>query len=100
VFWFQLVIVAVVLFAVSAVAAGRGGSIGEAYPDRPDLRLPADRQVEPADVAGVRFSVGLRGYRMHEVDQVLARLAAELAGRDARIDELVAAQGPLRGPED
>jgi DivIVA domain-containing protein len=85
VFWFQLVIVAAVLFGVAAVAAGRWGSMAEAYPDRPDLRLPDDRPIRPDDVDRLRFSVGLRGYRMSEVDAVLDRLSAELAARDAEI---------------
>jgi DivIVA domain-containing protein len=88
VFWFQLIIVALVVFAVAAVATGRGGSMAEAYPDRPDLRLPRDRPVGKEDIDRLRFSVGLRGYRMQEVDQVLDRLADELADRDARIREL------------
>ncbi len=87
-FWFQLVIVALVVFAVAAVATGRGGSMGRAYPDRPDLRLPRDRPIDTEDIDRLRFSVGLRGYRMQEVDQVLDRLSAELAARDARIHEL------------
>jgi DivIVA domain-containing protein len=88
VFWFELVIVAAVLFCVAAVAVGRGGSMTEAYQDRPDLRLPSDRPLSREDVDRLRFSVGLRGYRMAEVDEVLDRLAAELEARDARIREL------------
>ena len=87
-FWFQLALVAVVLFVIAAVAAGNGGGAGPAYPDRPDVRLPADRPVTKGDVDRLRFSVGLRGYRMTEVDEVLDRLAGELAARDARIREL------------
>jgi DivIVA domain-containing protein len=99
VFWFELVIVAGVLFAIAAVATGRGGSMAEAYPDRPDLRLPTDRAVEPADIERLRFSVGLRGYRMHEVDDVLDRLVDELAARDARIRELSDPEPYRPGPE-
>jgi DivIVA domain-containing protein len=88
VFWFQLAVVAFVLFIVAAVATGRGGSMGEAYPDRPDVWLPEDRPIGKAEVDRLRFSVGLRGYRMSEVDQVLDRLAVELEARDARIREL------------
>ncbi|MBC7375243.1 MAG: DivIVA domain-containing protein, partial [Frankiales bacterium] len=39
----------------------------------------------PEDVAGVRFAMAPRGYRMAEVDEVLDRLAAELADRDRRL---------------
>ncbi|GAB96016.1 DivIVA domain-containing protein [Kineosphaera limosa] len=40
------------------------------------------------DIAGVRFDTVLRGYRMDQVDDVLARLRDELARRDADIELL------------
>ncbi|MBG6223796.1 DivIVA domain-containing protein [Arthrobacter sp. CAN_A2] len=40
------------------------------------------------DVDAVRFGLGLRGYRMDQVDEVLDRLAAALAERDALIGAL------------
>lgn len=49
----------------------------------------------PADVDRVRFSLGLRGYRMDQVDQVLDRLRDEIAAKDLRIAELEAAAGAL-----
>lgn len=61
--------------------------LADVPPDRPDLALPAG-PVTAADVEGLRLSVAVRGYRMSEVDEVLARLAAELAERDQRIAEL------------
>jgi DivIVA domain-containing protein len=75
----------VVLGGVAVVAAGRGEGLPPAEPDRPDLTLSAHRPVIRADVDAVRFSVGLRGYRMDEVDDVLDRVAAGLEERDARI---------------
>ena len=42
----------------------------------------------PSDIARIRFSLGLRGYRMDQVDEVLDRLAAALAERDALIEAL------------
>jgi DivIVA domain-containing protein len=50
--------------------------------------LPDDRPLARQDVDGVRFAVGMRGYRMDEVDDVLDRLAAEVDQRDATIAEL------------
>jgi DivIVA domain-containing protein len=38
-------------------------------------------------VDDVRFSLGLRGYRMQQVDAVLDRLRAELAARDVQLAE-------------
>ena len=40
------------------------------------------------DVDAVRFGLGLRGYRMDQVDEVLDRLAAALEDRDAVIRNL------------
>jgi DivIVA domain-containing protein len=42
-------------------------------------------------VEALRLPTGARGYRMREVDDVLDRLGAELAERDARIAELQSA---------
>jgi len=47
----------------------------------------------PADVDTVRFSLGLRGYRMDQVDEVLDRLRDQLAAKDARIAVLEADDG-------
>ncbi|GAA4660119.1 DivIVA domain-containing protein [Kineococcus glutinatus] len=85
-----LVLVLLVLAAVAAavaVGAGRlGGGMGPVTSTRPFVGLPPG-EVRPSDVDDVRFSVGLRGYRMDEVDAVLARLREELRERD---DELAA----------
>lgn len=97
----QILVVLAVVAAVAAVAAGvlRGGAseeigLPEATTTLPALRLPADRLGE-RDVERVRFSIGFRGYRMDEVDQVLDRLAGELRVRDAELAEL---RERLEGP--
>ena len=82
-----------VLGGVAVVAAGRGQGLSPAEPDRPDVAVPEDRPLDKRDVDQLRFSVGLRGYRMDEVDDVLDRLAADLAERDDRIAELEARIG-------
>jgi len=86
VFWVLLGIV--VLGGVAVVAAGRGEGLSDTQPDRADLTLPADRPAAREDVDQLRFSVGLRGYRMDEVDDVLDRLALDIALRDGLIGEL------------
>jgi DivIVA domain-containing protein len=48
------------------------------------LELPAGRFTAD-DVDGLHFSLGLRGYRMDEVDQVLDRISGELRSRDAEV---------------
>ncbi|MCU1574067.1 MAG: hypothetical protein JWO93_2149 [Micrococcaceae bacterium] len=52
----------------------------------PPVLLPADP--EPADVDRLRFSLGLRGYRMDQVDEALDVLRDQLAVRNRRIAEL------------
>ncbi|UUL77685.1 DivIVA domain-containing protein [Pseudarthrobacter sp. Fe7] len=52
----------------------------------PPVLLP-ERAV-PEDVTRLRFSLGLRGYRMDQVDQVLDELRDQLAERDAELAEL------------
>lgn len=100
VFWFLLISLAVVVAAVTlAVVGGSGegrdgavtGGLGDAPPDQLDEPLPAGRPVSRMDVDGLRLPVTARGYRMQQVDDVLDRLGAELAERDARIAELESA---------
>jgi DivIVA domain-containing protein len=86
-FVFMLAGIAVIT-VVALLAVGRLGELPEVAPDRAPLALPEDRPLASQDVEGVRFAVGLRGYRMDEVDDVLDRLSYEVAERDARIAEL------------
>lgn len=76
--WLFAILVVLAMGGVAMVASGRGGSMAPAYDDRPDLALPADRRLEAGDLRTVRFSLAFRGYRMSEVDALLARLATEL----------------------
>jgi DivIVA domain-containing protein len=86
--WF-IAVVAVAALGIAAVAAA--GGVGEMSRDPiedvyrqqlPEGLLSAD------DVRGARFGTALRGYAMSQVDDLLERLAAEIAERDARIAEL------------
>ncbi|SDR98333.1 DivIVA domain-containing protein [Friedmanniella luteola] len=92
-----IAVVAVAALGVAAVAAA--GGVGEMSRDPvedvfrqqlPEGPLGAD------DVRGARFGTALRGYAMGQVDELLERLATEIAERDARIAQLT---GPDRtGP--
>lgn len=79
--WLFAALVVLAMGGVAMVAAGRGGSMPPAHDDRPDLAVPADRLLSAADLRSVRFPLALRGYRMSEVDELLARLADELEER-------------------
>ena len=93
---FALVGIAVVV-GVALLAVGRLGELPDAPPDRAPLDVP-DGPLEADDVDSVRFAVGLRGYRMDEVDVVLDRLSTDLAVRDARIADLERALGGTAAP--
>ena len=87
-FWFQLVVIVALLAAVGWIAVGGGGHMSEPVPDRPDLALPENGLLDRDHIDRVRFSVGVRGYRMDEVDDVLDRLAHEIEVREHRIAQL------------
>ena len=76
--WFFAVLIVLAMGAVAVVAAGRGESLGPAYDDRPDVRLPAQGPVTGDHLRAIRFNTALRGYRASEVDALLERLAAQL----------------------
>jgi DivIVA domain-containing protein len=67
----------------------RGGfndGFDEPVASLPPVLLPED--ATPADVDHVRFALGLRGYRMDQVDQVLDDLRDQLAARNTEIESL------------
>ncbi len=86
--WF-IAVLAIVILGLAAIAAA--GGLGEMSRDpvrdtyRQDL---PDHPLTARDVAGLRFGVTLRGYSMGQVDDILDRLATEIAQRDTRIAEL------------
>ena len=84
--WLFAVLIVLAMGGVAVVASGRGGSMAPAYDDRPDLDLPDDRPLAARDLRAVRFPLAVRGYRMSDVDTLLARLATELEDRDAPDD--------------
>jgi DivIVA domain-containing protein len=76
--WILAILIVLALGGVAVVAAGKGTPMAEAYDDRPDALVPADRPLVGADLRRVRFSLAVRGYRMSEVDALLDRLAQQL----------------------
>ncbi len=76
--WVLWALAVVVIGACAVLAAGRGGQLRDVSDDRPDVLVPGDRPLGAEDVRAVRFTTAFRGYRMDEVDALLARLAAEL----------------------
>ena len=99
VLWFWVVVLVALIGAVAIVATGRGDSMAEVYDDRPDASLPAGRPLNADDLRAVRLNTGVRGYRMDEVDALLARLEAEMLEREDSADVRVVTP-PAEGPED
>ncbi|RZU18767.1 DivIVA domain-containing protein [Kribbella rubisoli] len=93
--WFFGLIVVVLIGAVAVVASGRWGAMSTAYDDRPDMTVPARQVLTSTDIESARFAVGVRGYRMDEVDTLLERVAKEVAERDRRIADLERAVAPI-----
>ena len=89
--WIFAALIVLVLGGVGLVAAGAGAPLGEEYGDQPDALVPSDRAIGAADLGRVRFSVAFRGYRMEEVDALIARLREEAEWREATASE--AAEG-------
>jgi|GEM_PF-2054572 DivIVA domain-containing protein len=85
----------VVVAAVVLLASNRWPDPG--LVDDPGDRVPPAMteipvgELHPDDVDTLRLDVSARGYRMDEVDAVIARLTAEIAARDAA---LAAGDGP------
>ena len=80
--WVVVLAVLVVVCVLVVLAVARGEQMRPAYDDRRDVVVPADRRLVADDLAKVRFTTAARGYRMSEVDALLARLRAEMAERE------------------
>ena len=99
--WLLAVLVILVVGGLVVLAVARGAAMAPAADDRREVRLPADRPLRAEDIRDTRFTMTLRGYRMAEVDALIARLTAEMdertrpSTRDA--DDVTA---PLSAPEE
>ncbi|HVV29488.1 MAG TPA: DivIVA domain-containing protein [Mycobacteriales bacterium] len=83
----EIVVVAVVIFAVAALLAGRFTGMSAVTPDATDDGLPPDR-LAGADLDRARFGLAFRGYRMGEVDAVLDRLRDQMQADAAELARL------------
>ena len=98
----EWVIAVIVVAALGVAAMAAAGGMGEMSKDpvrdtyRQDL---PERPLTGADLQTLRFGVTLRGYAMSQVDEILDRLGAEIADRDALIAELRGATAAAEGAE-
>jgi len=88
-----IAVVAVAALGVAAMAAagGMGQMSRDPVYDTYRQDLPNGGALTAEELRSIRFGVTLRGYAMAQVDDLLDRLALEIAERDALIAEL--AQG-------
>ncbi|PRY01967.1 hypothetical protein [Allonocardiopsis opalescens] len=77
-----------VVAGVFFVALGRGGELAPATSDYPPVDLPGNRPIVGTDVALLRLPLGMWGYHVRAVDEVLRRVAFTLSERDTRIATL------------
>jgi DivIVA domain-containing protein len=88
-----MVLVAAVVFLLASVLFGRGEELPALPPGASPTRLP-ETDVTGEDLRTVRFQQVVRGYKMSEVDWVLARVGAELDELRARVAELETGREP------
>ena len=86
--WLWVLVIVVLIGALAVLLVGSEDSMAEVYDDRPDLTVPIGRPLHSDDLLDVRFSTAVRGYRMDEVDALLARVRADLVARESRADAL------------
>lgn len=94
-----LVVVLVIgglVFGVVSLLSGDDPGLAPAEPDGRARPLPNDRSLHEEDLKEVRFDVGLRGYRMAQVDRMLRRTAYDLGYKDEMIAVLEAEVIALR----
>ena len=82
----------VVLLALAFVLSRDSATIDDEPVDSVDGGVPTDRLLRSDDIPRLRFRVGLRGYRMSDVDAALAAVQASMSAsedsRDASDSEL------------
>jgi DivIVA domain-containing protein len=79
-----MILVAAVIYLLASAVFGRGEELPPLPPGASPTRLPAGELIGD-DVRGVRFQQVFRGYKMSEVDWVLARLSTEIDELRARL---------------
>lgn len=86
--WVLIIVVAVLLIVLFlGLLAGKlpFDRMSEPTHTTPGIGLPD--QVHAADIDGLRFDTALRGYRMDQVDEVLARLQRRIADLEDEVDD-------------
>lgn len=80
VWWVFVALAVLVILGAALVLTGRA-SASSMDTDAAPAPLPSGEWTA-SDIEGLQFRVGLRGYRMEDVDAALAALAADLRSRE------------------
>ncbi len=91
-----VLVVAGLVYGVVSLLSGDDPGLSAPEPDGRARPLPNNRSLSEFDLKDVRFDVGLRGYRMSQVDRVLRRTAYDLGYKDEMIAVLEAEVMALR----
>lgn len=98
-FWLEVLGGVVVLLALALVLGRNLETFSDEDDDSIDRGIPEGRLMRSDDIARLRFRVGLRGYRMSDVDEALEAARAALAAAERRAEPADApASGPGGGP--
>src|SRR4029450_8242048 len=91
-----VLVVAGLVYGVVSLLSGDDPGLSAVEPDGRARPLPNNRSLSEFDLKDVRFDLGLRGYRMSQVDRVLRRTAYDLGYKDEMIAVLEAEVRALR----
>jgi DivIVA domain-containing protein len=91
-----VLVLAALVFGVISMLSGDDPGLSSVEPDGRARPLPNNRSLSELDLKEVRFDLGLRGYRMSQVDRVLRRTAYDLGYKDEMIAVLEAEVMALR----
>ena len=80
----EVLVGVVVLLALAFVLSRDSAAIDDEPVDSIDGGLPRDRLLRSDDIQRLRFRVGLRGYRMSDVDAALAAAQLSLAAAEGK----------------
>jgi len=89
---------AIVLLGLAYVLSRELPLLDDEPDDSRDIGLPTERQLRSEDISRLRFRIGLRGYRMSDVDAALDAAKEALAARERESDRHKPppiTQGPL-----
>ncbi|NMO50251.1 DivIVA domain-containing protein [Actinoplanes sp. TBRC 11911] len=89
-------VVAAIVFGVTAMFGGGDNGLSPAEPDGHAVPLPSDRPLGEQDLERTMFDTAWRGYRMAQVDQALQRAAYDIGYKDELIGVLEAEVAALR----